>query len=144
MWSPIGLGHRKEEMDCFLEQSMYYLLPRAEPAKKAKKVNQLETQVVDPASFDSPEAKPVTAWRVDRLKKISYTQLWFLIKERKVKKVRFSLHAGTRLAIYPKRLWLLCQQYSARNKGDAAEGIVCFLASMSTGCPLHACILWGI
>ena len=57
------------------------------PLKKDKKINVMESQVLDPAAYDNPEFEVVTAWRTDRLKRLTYTQLWFLIREHKVKQV---------------------------------------------------------
>lgn len=47
----------------------------------------MESQVLDPAAYDNPEFEVVTAWRPDRLKCLTYTQLWFLIQEHKIKQV---------------------------------------------------------
>ena len=47
----------------------------------------MESQVPDPALYDNPEFEVVTAWRTDRLRRLTYTQLWFLIQEHKVKQV---------------------------------------------------------
>ena len=61
------------------------------PLKKDKKINVMESQVLDPAAYDNPEFEVVTAWRPDRLKRLTYTQLWFLIQEHKVKQVRAAI-----------------------------------------------------
>lgn len=42
---------------------------------------------MDPAAYDNPEFEVVTAWRTDRLKRLTYTQLWFLIQEHKIEQV---------------------------------------------------------
>lgn len=62
--------------------------PHVGTRKKPKKVDVMKSQVPDPAAWDTPEFEPVTRWRVDRMKDLTYTQLWFLIKERKVDHVR--------------------------------------------------------
>lgn len=55
--------------------------------KKPKKIDVLESRVPDPNGWDSPEFGPMTAWRTDRMKDMTYSQLWLLIKERRVDQV---------------------------------------------------------
>lgn len=64
--------------------------------KKGKKFNTMETQCIDPNDWDHPEFKPMTAWRVDRMKDMTYTQLWFLIREHKVDKASPNLSCPRR------------------------------------------------
>ena len=46
-----------------------------------------ESLVQDPAAWDNVKVQPQTAWRVDRMKNMTYTQFWQLVKERRVDKV---------------------------------------------------------
>ncbi len=46
-----------------------------------------ESFVQDPAAWDNVKVQPQTAWRVDRMKNMTYTQFWQLVKERRVDKV---------------------------------------------------------
>lgn len=59
----------------------------AAPKKKGKKVDVLKSQVTDPGVYDNLAAPPQTAWRIDRMKNMTYTQFWQLVKERRVDKV---------------------------------------------------------
>ena len=59
--------------------------------KKGKKFNTMESQVIDPNDWDHPEFRPMTAWRVDRMKDMTYTQLWFLIREHQIDKVSYQI-----------------------------------------------------
>ena len=47
----------------------------------------LKSQVTDPGVYDKLENPPQTAWRIDRMKNMTYTQFWQLVKERRVDKV---------------------------------------------------------
>ena len=47
----------------------------------------LKSQVTDPGVYDKQENPPQTAWRIDRMKNMTYTQFWQLVKERRVDKV---------------------------------------------------------
>jgi hypothetical protein len=47
-----------------------------------------KSTVPDPAVWDNLKRPPQTAWRVDRMKNMTYTQFWQLVKERRVDKVR--------------------------------------------------------
>ncbi|KAK9813430.1 hypothetical protein WJX73_008508 [Symbiochloris irregularis] len=61
--------------------------------KKGKKVDRLESRVPDPANWDTAEAQvpPVqTLWKPEKMKKLTYTQFWNLVKEHKVDKVKFT------------------------------------------------------
>ena len=70
-----------------LQCSRTHLQLCAAPIKKDKKIDVMESQVLDPAAYDNPEFEVVTAWRPDRLKRLTYTQLWFLIREHKIAQV---------------------------------------------------------
>lgn len=59
----------------------------AAPKKKGKAVDVLKSQVTDPGVYDKLDAPPQTAWRIDRMKNMTYTQFWQLVKERRVDKV---------------------------------------------------------
>lgn len=52
-----------------------------------------QSVVQDPAAWDDLKVQPQTAWRVDRMKNMTYTQFWQLVKERRVDKVRPFCHA---------------------------------------------------
>ncbi|BDA40994.1 ATP-dependent zinc metalloprotease FTSH, chloroplastic [Coccomyxa sp. Obi] len=60
------------------------------PKKKGKKVDVTESLVQDPAAWDNVKVQPQTAWRVDRMKNMTYTQFWQLVKERRVDKVKYT------------------------------------------------------
>ena len=53
----------------------------------------LKSQVTDPGVYDKLDAPPQTAWRIDRMKNMTYTQFWQLVKERRVDKVLTRLQA---------------------------------------------------
>lgn len=57
---------------------------RAAPKKKGKKLDWLKSFVPDPKVWDSVKVPPQTAWRLDRMKNMTYTQFWQLVKERRV------------------------------------------------------------
>ncbi len=59
----------------------------AAPKKKGKKMDVLESAVTDPRVWDELENPRQTAWRIDRMKNMTYTQFWQLVKERRVDKV---------------------------------------------------------
>ena len=70
---------------------------RAVKVKKGKKVNRKESRVPDPAKWDTAEQQspPVqTLWKPDKMKKLTYTQFWNLVREGKVEQV--SLHAASK------------------------------------------------
>ena len=47
----------------------------------------LKSAVTDPGVYDNLTNLPQTAWRIDRMKNMTYTQFWQLVKERRVDKV---------------------------------------------------------
>lgn len=58
--------------------------------KKGKKADRLESRVPDPAKWDTADSQtpPVqTLWKPEKMKKLTYTQFWNLVKERKVDRV---------------------------------------------------------
>ena len=62
----------------------------AAPKKKGQKVDVLKSAVTDPGVYDTLKetgGAPQTAWRIDRMKNMTYTQFWQLVKERRVDKV---------------------------------------------------------
>ena len=67
--------------------------------KKGKKIDVLKSVVPDPDTVpanDSKEAKALMSnWRMDKLKEVSYTQFWVLVREGHVEKVGDSICLGT-------------------------------------------------
>ena len=59
-------------------------MPPAAPRKKGKRLDWLKSFVPDPSAWDSVKVPPQTAWRLDRMKHMTYTQFWQLVKERRV------------------------------------------------------------
>ncbi len=55
--------------------------------------------VQDPAAWDNVKVQPQTAWRVDRMRNMTYTQFWQLVKERRVDKVSVEQHCVLVIAI---------------------------------------------
>ena len=54
--------------------------------KKGKKIDVLKSQVPDPNEWEGDDLTS-TEWRNDRMRAMTYTQFWQLIKERRVEKV---------------------------------------------------------
>jgi hypothetical protein len=55
-------------------------------------VDVTQSTVQDPAAWENVKVQPQTAWRVDRMKNMTYTQFWQLVKERRVDKVSTRQH----------------------------------------------------
>lgn len=80
--------HAIAEQDNSGSDSCCYVIAVKE--KKGKKVDRLESRVPDPANWDTAEAQvPAvqTLWKPEKMKKLTYTQFWNLVKEHKVDKV---------------------------------------------------------
>eukprot|EP00210_Caulerpa_lentillifera_P005084 g4856.t1 len=62
--------------------------------KKGRKVDPMKTFVPDPDTFpndNSPEVKEIMSlWRMDKLKEVTYTQFWQLVRDGYVEKARYS------------------------------------------------------
>ncbi len=48
----------------------------------------------DPRAWDNVKVPPQTAWRLDRMKNMTYTQFWQLVKERRVDQASAALAAA--------------------------------------------------
>lgn len=62
--------------------------------RKGKKIDPMKSFVADPKVWDTKKV-PQTGWRFDLMKRMTYTQFWNLVRERRIDKVSPSLNLST-------------------------------------------------